>query len=135
MCVGICSPIYLETTAAWYILGLPTPEYRALYTPFFRAHKIAQTLVCALMRDARTPLEALLDEIALIACVSTDGNSNVLSMRDVNEAVRRDISYVHCNAYDPSRRGARSRQSSPRLTPSSSPWRDTCAVHRFSGSS
>ena len=111
MCVGICSPIYLETTAAWYILGLPTPEYRALYTPFFCVHKIAQTLVCALMRDARTPLDAFLDELQLTACVSTDGSSKILSMRDVNEAVRRDISYVCHNAYDPPRRGARSRQS------------------------
>jgi hypothetical protein len=111
------------------------PEYRALYKPFFRAHKIAQTLVCALMRDAHTPLDAFLAELQLTACVTTDSSSNVLSMRDVNDAVRRDISYAHRKAYDPSRRAARSRQSSPRSTLLTSLRHEPYAVHRFSSSS
>jgi Cytosine specific DNA methyltransferase replication foci domain len=87
-CVRICSPIYLETTTAWYILGVPSPIYRPLYMPFFRAHKIAQVLVCALMRDAHTPLAAFLAEIQLTVCVDMGGSTNVLDTRDVKEAVR-----------------------------------------------
>lgn len=88
MCIGIHSPIHLETTAAWYVLGVPAPAYRALYAPFFRTHKIAQVLVCALMRDVHTSLDAFLSELQLIACTITNESSNVLDTRDVQEAVR-----------------------------------------------
>ncbi|KAH9973348.1 S-adenosyl-L-methionine-dependent methyltransferase [Lactifluus volemus] len=54
--------------------------------PFFRAHKIAQVLVCALMRDAHTPLAAFLAEIQLTVCVDMSGSTNVLDTRDVKEA-------------------------------------------------
>lgn len=86
------SPIYLETTAAWYILGVPAPEYRALFAPFFRAHKIAQVLVCALLRDQSTHLDDFISELQLADCTLRDGvsggNTRVLDMRDVQDAVR-----------------------------------------------
>jgi len=85
------SPIYLETTKAWYILGVPAPEYRVLFAPFFRAHKITQVLVCALMRDQRIPLDEFIVELQLADCMVMDdvsgGNSRVLDMSDVKDAV------------------------------------------------
>jgi cytosine specific DNA methyltransferase-like protein len=86
------SPIYFETTVAWYILGAPAPEYRALFAPFFRAHKIAQALVCMLMRDPHTHLDEFIVELQLTDCmVSNDvlgDNSRFPDMRDVQDAVR-----------------------------------------------
>jgi len=86
------SPIYLETTLAWYILGAPAPEYRALFAPFFRAHKIAQALVCTLMGDPHTPLDAFVVELQLTdSMVMGDvlgDSSRFPEMRDVQAAVR-----------------------------------------------
>lgn len=83
------SPMYLETTLAWYILGAPAPEYRALFAPFFRAHKIAQALVCTLMRDPHTPLDEFIVELQLTDClVMNDIYSRLPEMRDVQDAVR-----------------------------------------------
>ena len=85
------SPIYLETTEAWYILGVPAPEYRVLFAPFFRAHKIAQVLVCALMRNQRIPLYDFVVELQFADCMVMDdvwgGNSHVPDMSDVQDAV------------------------------------------------
>jgi len=85
------SPVYLETTEAWYILGVPAPEYRVLFAPFFRAHKIAQVLVCALMRNQRIPLDEFVVELQLADCMVMDdvsgGNSRVPDMSDVQDAV------------------------------------------------
>ena len=86
------SPIYLETTAAWYILGVPASEYRVLFAPFFRAHRIAQVLVCALLRDQRTHLDDYIVELQVADCTLigdvSGGNSRGLGMRDVQDAVR-----------------------------------------------
>jgi hypothetical protein len=85
------SPIYLETTLGWYILGAPAPEYRALFAPFFRTHKIAQALVCTLMRDPHTPLDAFIVELQLTDGMVMDdvlGDSSRLpDMPDVQVAV------------------------------------------------
>lgn len=85
------SPIYLETTEAWYILGVPAPEYRALFAPFFRAHKIAQVIVCALMRDQRISLDEFVVELELADCMVmadvSGGNSRAPDMSDVKDAV------------------------------------------------
>lgn len=81
--------MYLETTLAWYILGAPAPEYRALFAPFFRAHKIAQALVCTLMRNPHTPLDEFIVELQLTDClVMNDIYSRLPDMRDVQDAVR-----------------------------------------------
>ncbi|KAI9510780.1 S-adenosyl-L-methionine-dependent methyltransferase [Russula earlei] len=81
-------PIYLETTVAWYILGAPAPEYRALFVPFFRAHRIAQILVCALIRDQRTSLDAFLAELQLTDwTVMDDINNRLPDMRDIQDAI------------------------------------------------
>jgi hypothetical protein len=86
------SPIYLETTLAWYILGAPAPEYRAHFAPFSRAHKIAQALVCMLMRDPHTPLDAFIVELQLTDGMVMDdvlGDSSRLpDMSDIQVAVR-----------------------------------------------
>ncbi|KAH9984055.1 S-adenosyl-L-methionine-dependent methyltransferase, partial [Russula compacta] len=84
-------PMYLETTMAWYILGVPAPEYRAHFAPFFRAHKIAQALVCTLMRDPRTPLDVFISELQLMDCTVMDdisgGKRPVPDMHDVQDAI------------------------------------------------
>lgn len=76
----------------WYILGAPAPEYRALFAPFFRAHKIAQALVCTLMRDPHTPLDAFIVELQLTDCMVINdllGDSSYLpEMGEVQDAVR-----------------------------------------------
>jgi Cytosine specific DNA methyltransferase replication foci domain len=86
------SPIYLETTAAWYILGAPVSEYRALFAPFFRAHKIAQVFVCTLMREPQTDLDAFIVELQLTDCMVLNDvlgdSSRWPDMRDVQDAVR-----------------------------------------------
>lgn len=77
---------------AWYILGAPAPEYRALFVPFFRAHKIAQTFVCTLMREPHTDLDAFIVELQLTDCMVMDGvlgdNNRWPDVRDVQDAVR-----------------------------------------------
>ncbi|KAI0296344.1 hypothetical protein B0F90DRAFT_1746816 [Multifurca ochricompacta] len=91
-------PIYLETTEAWYILGVPAREYATLYAPFFRAQKIAQVLVSALIRDPNTSYDAFLNEIQMVVVVvdaaeaeakamGTSRGSRVLDSRDVEEAI------------------------------------------------
>jgi hypothetical protein len=75
---------------AWYILGVPAPEYHALFAPFIRAHRIAQALVCMLMRDPRTPLDAFIVELQLADCTLMDvsgSGSRLLDMSDVQDAV------------------------------------------------
>jgi hypothetical protein len=75
---------------AWYILGVPAPEYHALFAPFIRAHRIAQVLVCALIRDPRTPLDAFIAELQLADCTLMDvsgSDSQLLGMSDVQDAV------------------------------------------------
>jgi hypothetical protein len=77
---------------AWYILGAPASEYRALFAPFFRAHKIAQALVCTLMREPHTDLDAFIVELQLTDCVVMNDvlgdSSRWPDMRDVQDAVR-----------------------------------------------
>jgi hypothetical protein len=68
---------------AWYILGVPAPEYHALFAPFIRAHRIAQVLVCMLMHDPRTSLHAFIAKLQLADC----SNSRSLDMNDVQDAV------------------------------------------------
>jgi len=68
---------------AWYILGAPAPEYRALFTPFFRAHKIAQAIVCTLMREPHIHLDDFIVELQLTDCMVMN---DVLG--DVRDAVR-----------------------------------------------
>ena len=71
---------------AWYILGAPASEYRALFAPFLRAHKIAQAFVCTLMRDPHTDMDAFIVELQLTHCMvmndvlgdSTAGQTNVM---------------------------------------------------------
>jgi hypothetical protein len=77
---------------AWYILGAPASEYRALFAPFFRAHKIAQALVGTLMREPHTDLDAFIVELQLTDCVVMNDvlgdSSRWPDMRDVQDAVR-----------------------------------------------
>jgi len=83
------SPIFVETTTAWYILGVPAREYRAYYAPFFRAHKIAQALVCALIGDAHMSLEAFVSELEAGACTAMAlGSGGTCTPRDLQDAVR-----------------------------------------------
>lgn len=76
----------------WYILGAPAPEYRALFAPFFRAHKIAQAFVCTLMREPHTDLDAFIVELQLTDwMIMTDvlgDSSHWPDLRDVRDAVR-----------------------------------------------
>jgi hypothetical protein len=76
----------------WYILGAPASEYRALFAPFFRAHKIAQAFVCTLIREPHTDLDAFIVELQLTNCVVMNDVSGDRSrwpdMRDVQDAVR-----------------------------------------------
>ena len=75
---------------AWYRLGVPAPEYHALFLLFIRAHRIAQVLVCMLMRDPRTPLDAFIAELQLKDCTLMDvsgSNSQLLRMSDVQDTV------------------------------------------------
>ena len=87
------SPIFIETTAAWYILGLPAREYRAHYAPFFRAHKIAQALVCALISDANISLEAFINDLEASAVT---GSSGTCTANDIQDAV----CHLNCLSYD-----------------------------------
>ena len=77
---------------AWYILGAPAPEYRALFAPFLRAHKIAQALVCTLMREPHTELDAFIVELQLTDCMVMNevlgDSSRWPDMRNVQDAVR-----------------------------------------------
>ena len=86
------SPIYLETTVAWYILGAPASEYCALFAPFFCAHKIAQAFVCTLMRELHTDLDAFIVELQLTDCMVMNDVLGDCSrwpdQRDVQDAVR-----------------------------------------------
>ncbi|KAH8997167.1 S-adenosyl-L-methionine-dependent methyltransferase [Lactarius hatsudake] len=79
-------PIFIETTTAWYILGVPAREYRAYYAPFFRAHKIAQALVCALVCDPDMSLEAFVSELEASAC-SALGSGGTCTPRDLQDAI------------------------------------------------
>ncbi|KAF8262785.1 S-adenosyl-L-methionine-dependent methyltransferase [Lactarius quietus] len=81
-------PIFIETTAAWYILGLPSRDYRAYYAPFFRAHKIAQALVCALISDAHMSLEAFISDLEAGACTAMVlGNVGTCTPSDLQDAI------------------------------------------------
>jgi DNA (cytosine-5)-methyltransferase 1 len=83
------SPIFIETTSAWYILGVPAREYRAYYAPFFRAHKIAQALVCALISDVHLSLEAFISDLeagTLTSIALSSGGTCTPS--DLQDAVR-----------------------------------------------
>jgi hypothetical protein len=77
---------------AWYILGAPASEYRALFAPFFRAHKIAQAFVCTLMREPRTNMDAFIVELQLTDCMVMNDvlgdSSRWPDQRDVQDAVR-----------------------------------------------
>lgn len=88
---GSRSPIYLETTASWYILGAPASKYRPLFAPFFRAHKIAQVFVCTLMREPHTDLDAFIVELQLTDCMvmndALGDNNRWPDMRDIQDAV------------------------------------------------
>jgi hypothetical protein len=135
---ALCSPMYLETTAAWYILGVPAPEYRALFAPFFRAHRIAQVLVCALLRDQRTHLDDFISELKLTDCTlmgdASGDNTRTLDMRDVHDAVCFPSSFGHLMNDSPWC-GERSRQSLRRSTHSMTPWRAPYATPRSFGTS
>lgn len=135
---ALCSPIYLETTAAWYILGVPAPEYRALFAPFFRAHRIAQVLVCALVRDQSTHLDDFINELKLADCTRMDDfssdNTRALDMRDVQDAVRFPSSSGHLTNDSPWH-GERSRQSLRPSTHSMTPRRAPYAAPRSFGPS
>lgn len=127
------SPVYIETTKAWYILGVPAPEYRVLFSPFFRAHKIAQVLVCALMRDQRIPLDEFVAELRLANCMAVDGvsgeNSRVPDMSDVKDAVL--LLFLSCillASNDFPRCDERSQQSLRRLTRSTTPQLVLCVA-------
>ncbi|KAI9429370.1 hypothetical protein BJY52DRAFT_1345301 [Lactarius psammicola] len=86
-------PISIETTTAWYILGVPAREYRAYYAPFFRAHKIAQALVSALIRDAHMSLEAFVSELEAGACTAmTLDSGGTCTPRDLQDASCLDAS-------------------------------------------
>ena len=77
---------------AWYILGAPASEYRPLFAPFFRTHKIAQAFVSTLMRDPHIGLDAFIIELQLTDCMVTNDvlgdSSRWPDMRDVQDAVR-----------------------------------------------
>ncbi|KAH9013666.1 S-adenosyl-L-methionine-dependent methyltransferase [Lactarius hengduanensis] len=80
-------PIFIETTTAWYILGVPAREYRAHYAPFFRAHKIAQALVCALVCDPDMSLGVFVSELEASACTMALGSGGTCTPRDLQDAI------------------------------------------------
>ena len=84
------SPISIETTQAWYILGLPARDYRAYFASFFRAHKIAQALVCALIRDANMSLDAFVSELeaGTGTALALLGSGGMCTPGDLQDAVR-----------------------------------------------
>jgi hypothetical protein len=45
------SPIYIETSHAWYRLGVPSVEYFPLYVKFYTCHRMAQIAVSSLLVD------------------------------------------------------------------------------------
>jgi DNA (cytosine-5)-methyltransferase 1 len=82
------SPIFIETTVAWYILGVPAREYRAYYVEFFRAQKIAQALVCALISDANMSLEAFINDLEAGAYTAIAlGSGGTCTPSDLQDAV------------------------------------------------
>jgi DNA (cytosine-5)-methyltransferase 1 len=82
------SPIFIETTSAWYILGVPAREYRAYYAPFFRVHKIAQALVCALISDVHMSLEAFISDLEAGTLSIALGSVGTCTPSDLQDAVR-----------------------------------------------
>ena len=123
---------------AWYILGVPAPEYRALFAPFFCAYRIAQVLVCTLLRDLHTTLDAFLADLQLMDCMVmdeiSDGKSRVADMRDVQNAVRYPLK-SHPWPDDSPWPGDRSRQSLQPSIRSMIPRNVPCAARRFFDSS
>lgn len=74
---------------AWYILGVPAREYRAYYVQFFRAHKITQALVCALISDANISLEAFISDLEAGAYTAMAlGSGGTCTPSDLQDAVR-----------------------------------------------
>ena len=45
------SPFYIETSYAWYRLGVPSVEYFPLYVKFYTFHRMAQIAVSSLLVD------------------------------------------------------------------------------------
>ena len=43
------SPFYIETTHAWYRLGVPSIEYFPFYVKFYTFHRMAQIAVSSLL--------------------------------------------------------------------------------------
>ena len=63
-------------------------KYRVLFALFFCAHKIAQALMCTLMRDPHTPLDEFIVELQLTdALVMNNVYSRLPDKHDVQDAV------------------------------------------------
>lgn len=45
------SPFYIETTHAWYRLGIPSVEYFQFYVKFYTFHRMAQIAVSSLLAN------------------------------------------------------------------------------------
>ena len=54
------SPFYIETSHAWYRLGVPSIEYFPLYVKFYTFHRMAQVVVSSLLADISTTAADLL---------------------------------------------------------------------------
>ena len=46
------SPFYIETSNAWYRLGVPSVEYLPLYVKFYTFHRMAQIAISSLLANA-----------------------------------------------------------------------------------
>lgn len=83
VCVGVGgSPIFIETSYAWYILGDPASQYRAFYAPFYNAHKIAQHLVSTALAAPDTTYSQFVEDLP------ADVNQRRIKHEEIRNAVR-----------------------------------------------
>ncbi|KAG6916653.1 hypothetical protein DXG01_005939 [Tephrocybe rancida] len=58
------SNIYLRTKHAWYVLHMPTRQYRPFYVPFWTRHQVLDSLLNVVIRDPRTSYEDFLASLS-----------------------------------------------------------------------
>ncbi|GLB34766.1 putative cytosine specific DNA methyltransferase replication foci [Lyophyllum shimeji] len=74
--VGVLdSKIYIRTKHAWYILDMPSDQYRPLFVPFWIQHRVLHLLVTAAIKTPRISYDKFLE--GLEECGSTDADAGI----------------------------------------------------------
>ncbi|KAG6876747.1 hypothetical protein C0993_000724 [Termitomyces sp. T159_Od127] len=58
------SKMYIRTKYAWYILHMPTEEYRPFFTSFWIKHRVLHLLLSSAIRDRRTSYQEFLESLS-----------------------------------------------------------------------